>query len=150
MSQIITSRKWASFIYDFDINGGAVGTIDMGVFIPTNCIIWYGYAKVITTCVGGAGAKISIGFTGFDQVLITKTAVASWTANAILPGLDLPELPQTVSNVQMQITISDAPLTAGKIVYGFLYTVFNGNTSGNLPTGRGIGFDIIGSTLKVY
>lgn len=106
------------FVYDFAVDGGAVSSINMGVFIPQFSIIKIGAATVATTLVG-ATATIAVGYAGATGALIAATAVASWTADAVIEGVDLSVamLKVAAGGVQLQVTIATAALTAGRFTY---------------------------------
>lgn len=111
-----------SFTYDFDVDGGAQGTIQMGKFLPDDALIFHGMAFVTAACAGG-GASIAVGVGAGTTALINTTGVASWGLGAMLPGVDLPASPLRVTSgaSQMNMTISGANLTAGVFVYQCMY-----------------------------
>lgn len=144
--KITSSLKWGTFIYDFAVDGGAIGTKPMGVFINANSLVFFAESNVITTCTSGGAAHISIGVTPQINEFLTPTAVASLTAGSILPGVDLPAAPVAVATFsELCITISDFALTAGKIQFTYLSIAY-GSGGSNFPVGQGIGFMVIGST----
>lgn len=123
MAKIVSSTKTISFDYNFATDGGAVSTIGMGVYLPINAVVWFGYAKVITQLTSGGSATIAVGWTGATGANIAATAVASWTANALLPGVDLPGTPVlATAQRELAVTIATAALTAGRFVYYCMYT----------------------------
>ncbi len=128
MAKIVSSPKTVSFVYDFATDGGAISTIGMGVFLPINAVVWFGYAKVITTLVSGGSATIAVGWTGSTGSLITATAVATWVSTTpIIPGVDLPGTPVlATAQRELAVTIATATIiTAGKFVYVAYYTELN-------------------------
>ena len=46
--------------YDFAVNGGAISTIDLGVTVPDNMVIYDGIVEVITTCADGVDDTATI------------------------------------------------------------------------------------------
>lgn len=148
MAAITQSRKSISFVYDFAVNGGTVGTFNMGVFLPQNVIIYFGYAKVVTTLTSGGLATLAIGVGSATFSLVDHTAVSNFTAGAIIPGIDLLAAPKTnyVTN-ELTFTIEVANLTAGKLVYYCQYAELASNIT--YAPATGIGAMIIGSTFIV-
>jgi len=146
MARVLTSLKYGSFVYDFTIDGGAVGTKQMGTFLPNNCVVWFGFADVITTVTSSGAAKISIGIAGAINNLLFNTTYTSFTTNAIIPGIDLLASPVLIAiGGQLNITVVDFALTAGKLIYWYAYT----DSSIVFPVPQGIGAMIIGSTFIV-
>lgn len=146
MARSITSLKYGSFIYDFATDGGSVGTKQMGKFLPPNCVVWFGYADVITTFTSTGAALVSVGIGGATNNLIFNTAYTSFTANAIIPGVDRLATPAPItSGSQLNLTIVDFALTAGKLIYWYAYT----ECAVVFPVPQGIGAMIIGSTFIV-
>ena len=122
MARALSTTKQVSFLYDFAVDGGLVSTIQMGVFIPNNAIIYYGVAKVTTALTSGGAATIAVGYTGGTGDLIAALAVASWSADAVIEGVDLPGASvEATANRQLAVTIATAALTAGVFVYTVLY-----------------------------
>lgn len=122
MTLITSSLKSKTFVYDFATDGGAQGSINMGLFIPARSVIWFGFANVITALTSGGMATIAVGFSGSTGALITATAVASWSLDAILPGVDLPATPLKLTAIQqLQVTIATADLLTGKFEYTVVY-----------------------------
>jgi len=117
MARINATRKHATFAYDFAVDGGAESTIGMGVIIPANSVITYGFAKVVTQLTSGGSATIAVGWTGGTGVLLAATAVASWTAGTILEGVDLiVAMLEATADRELAVTIVTAALTAGRFV----------------------------------
>jgi len=125
MAKAISSLKSVSFVYDFAVDGGAQTTIPMGVFIPINSVVWLGFANSLTTVVG-VNATIAVGWTGSTGALMTATAITSFAANAIVPGVDLPGAPvKATAGRELAVTIATADITAGKFLYVCYYAEFN-------------------------
>ena len=110
--------KQLNFIYSFANDGGAVSTIGMGVFLPAGAIVQLGVANVFTALTSGGAATIAVGWTGDTGALIAATAVASWSDNAVIEGVDLTVAMVKVTAVQeLAVTIATAALTAGEFYY---------------------------------
>jgi hypothetical protein len=71
-------------IYDFAVNGGAVGTYNLDVLLPADAIVTGGFIHVLSAVTTSDSGTLSFGLnTGVD--LLAATAAGSLTANAILP-----------------------------------------------------------------
>ena len=124
----VATRKY-TFEYNFARDGGVIGAIPMGVFIPDEALIWFGVAFVTTGLTSGGAATIAVGTDLQAPALIAATAVAVWAINARIPGVDLPAAPVLIDNPapanrreELQVTIAGAALTAGVFrftCYGF-------------------------------
>lgn len=115
------SVKQLHFVYDFAVDGGAISAINMGVFLPAGAVVQFGVAQVVTALVG-ATATISVGWTGSLTALTAAVAVASWSDNAVIEGVDLIVAMVKVTAVtELVIDIATAALTAGKFYYTCQY-----------------------------
>src|SRR6185295_18298909 len=150
------SLKHASFLFDFAVDGGAIGINNMGDFIADNNIIIVGHIKVLQTLVYDPFIpipNISVGFTGSNQILVNDTPASSFVTNAIIPGVDLLRFPVGVeTTVQLTMSIKLAALFSGKFVYFCSYMENSGADIAPFPPVglRGISVDIISTTLHVY
>jgi len=123
MARIICTQKTFSFRYDATVdNPGTVPgqSAFIGIFIPGNAIVVYGFAKVITSfAVDSGNPTISVGTSGSpgSQAFVAQTNHASWTAGAILEGVDLIRNMVEVPARQVIVRISAGVLSAGVIVY---------------------------------
>lgn len=119
------SRKQLNFIYNFAVDGGVVSTIGMGVFLPAGAVVHWGVAQVVTALTSGGAATIAVGWTGDTGALLAATAVASWSDNAVLEGVDLIVAMVKVTAIQqLAVTIATADLTAGLFYYTCEYTEY--------------------------
>jgi len=126
MAKITTSEKSQAFVYDFNTDGGGIGTINMGDFIPIGAVIWFGFIKVIVNFASGGAATIAIGFAGNTGALVNPIAYTSLVNGAIITGVNLPVAPVLMTaQRQLAITIAGAPVTAGELVYECRYTEWN-------------------------
>lgn len=73
-------------IWDFSVNGGAIGTANLDVLLPEGAIVTGGFVHVLTAVTTADSGTLSFGLNdGVD--LLAATAAGSLTANAILPLL---------------------------------------------------------------
>jgi len=143
MSGILNKEHIAEYVYDFSVDGGANGTaIDLHdkagkSVIPVGAIITNCVAKVVTACTSAGAATVAWGNgSDADGYSGTTIAVASLTDNSVWsPGVQGSEAllwdttndhnimyPVTsAAEGQVKLLISDADLTAGKIVIVFEY-----------------------------
>lgn len=111
--------------YDFAVNGGAVGTIDLGVTVPDNAIIYDGCVEVITTCTSPTTDDATIAIqTEAANDIVTAVAIDTgtpWDAGfrEIIPDSvyasngDWVKM-TSAKNVKVVVGVED--LTAGKFV----------------------------------
>jgi hypothetical protein len=124
MAAVVTSRKSVSFLYDFAVNGGAVGSINMGVFIPANAVIYGGYILCQTALTSGGSATISVGYSSAATILASNIAYTTFNSGGVVSiGVDLSANPKFLDTArQLTITIGTAALTAGSLTYFCEYT----------------------------
>jgi hypothetical protein len=117
-------------IWDFAVNGGAVGTANLDVLLPEGAIVTGGFIHVLTAVTTSASGTLSFGLnTNVD--LLAATAAGSLTANAILPllpsftaALDGNAAAGGVANAtplrltaerELKAAVATGALTAGKV-----------------------------------
>lgn len=109
------TRGSRTFVYDFARDGGLVSTINMGVFIPGNSVVYNARAKIDLTFTSGGAPTTSIGSTTAGvAAYIAATALGVLVLNAVVEGAAV-----TAANVfvplgdELTITIAVAAMTAG-------------------------------------
>lgn len=118
-------------MYDFAVSGGAVGTIDLQVPIPTNSIITH-FCTTVSSTVTSAGASlisfdiiitnaspvvVSVGTLAIAQTF-ANWAVTADVVNGIYPGNAAnPVFNAGIFSLSIGMSISVDPLTAGKIKF---------------------------------
>lgn len=126
----------AEYLYDFAVDGGAVGTIVLSSKngknpLPVGAIVKNVTARVLTAPLGGAGSTVSWGHSTTDAYSGTTIAIASLTLNSLHNGQVAGSLIwDNANDAQIPILVTDAttdgtfkvaigtdPLTAGKIVF---------------------------------
>lgn len=116
MARLISTPKRITGLYSFAADGGAISTIGLGVFIPTNAIITGFYVKVNTAPVGASGT-IAFGRTGSTNEYMVATDVSGFVLNEIVAGRGFHDTPVRVSAFrELAITIATTALTAGVLV----------------------------------
>jgi hypothetical protein len=113
-------------LYDFAVDAGAVGTVTIGMYLPKFAVVRSFFTSTITTVTSGGSATIAFGYSGSTQAFQTTTAIASYTANTSLNGVDLMANPLVLTDFQSIImTIGTAAITAGKIKMSISYVTFD-------------------------
>lgn len=115
------STQMQSALYNFSVDGGAVGTISFGVKLPANAVVVGIWADVQTAATSGgaatyqlqAGSSNLTAATAFDSatVGINAAGVLAIPVNVSAPfdGLKLS------SASELKLAIAGAALTAGKV-----------------------------------
>jgi len=108
------TQAW--FEYDFAVNGGAVGTVNLPVAIPVGSIIRHVYIDVITTLTSAGSATVALGIVAAGDTR-AATAIASLTAGSLLDGIPdgtASTMLRTTAASGLIVTIAVADLTAGQ------------------------------------
>lgn len=98
--------------YDFAVNGGAIGTIELPGEIPDNAIITKCIVDVHTAPTSGGSATVALGLNTTTD-LLAATAIASVTGVVI--AKDTAAAFKLTADRKVQVTIAVAALTAGKM-----------------------------------
>lgn len=116
MAKLQTTKKFLAAVYDFAVDAGAVGSINLGIFIPNNAVVTKFFVKTVTAPVGST-ATISFGHSSDTDAWMVVNGTAMFVAGECLPGVDLSANPlEATAARQLQITIGTAVLTAGVII----------------------------------
>ena len=118
-------KQVAYFEYDFDKDGGAIGTVALrGNKLPSGAIITSGMIHVITAVTSGAAVTVELGVEGTDDVL-ASTLKAALTIGALLdvvPAMTAATaILTTTAGAGVTMTIGVAAITAGKVVVALEY-----------------------------
>jgi len=114
--------------YDFAVDGGAVGDIDLtsSAQIPANAVITHGFMEVDTAVVG-SGASVAIKVEGAaDIVAAAAVSGAPWSSTgrkSVIPVATGATSVKTTAARKIQATVSAAVLTAGAFDVVLFYTV---------------------------
>lgn len=115
------SSQMQSALYDFSVDGGAVGTISFGVQLPANAVITKITADVQTAATSGGSAtfQIQAGSTNLTAATAFDSATAGINAAGVL---DIPlsvsapfDAIKLSSAGELKMAIATAALTAGKV-----------------------------------
>lgn len=111
----------ASVEYDFSVDGGAVGSIPLGVSLPDNAIIVEVIRDELTAATSaGSGATIILNVPtdgNLEQTALTANGGAVTLASS--GGTAVPK--KLTAARQLQVTIAVEAVTAGKIIYHVRY-----------------------------
>ena len=117
MNKVFPAIKTQSFIYDFDIDGGAVGSIGTGIIIPTTATFFICVFRVLTPVTSGGAALINVGWNGQLSAIAQNLGPLPLAAGSFaIPGTGAP-----CEGLEILFSISVAPLTAGKIIVHMPY-----------------------------
>ena len=98
-------------LYDFSVDGGATGTVDLDVTIPANAIVTRVWTDELTNCTS-AGSAAEVAIEVGAQVLVAA-AVASGLSGAQEQTVSAPVKITTAANLELVISVT--ALTAGKV-----------------------------------
>jgi len=129
----VSPRFLKSFIYNFAVDGGAVGTFTTSWLLPIFTNIQSITVNLAIPFTSGGSATIAFGYQGANTALMPATAIAtlnaygaggtfsSLTISNALMFPDFPVNPPAVS-VPVTMTVGTAALTAGFIIVAIDYT----------------------------
>ena len=102
--------------YDFAVDGGATGALDMFEAVD-KLVIHRSYVKCMTTCTSGGSATVIMGVIGGDtDAILTSTAVASLVADTAFDNDSASDALFLAAGGKLGMTIGTAALTAGKLI----------------------------------
>lgn len=122
--------QYEKIVYDFAVDGGATGALDVLTAATGGLLIVHAHAVVLTACTSGGSATVKFGPSADDDRFINTTqgAVASLTANAVIVPPALEGTPNVIATpyylaaaAKLVMTIGTAALTAGKIEFTIGY-----------------------------
>ncbi len=116
----VGSAKTVSALYDFSLQGGAVGTIGLGVSLPAKAIVLEVIQDTLVAPVGvGSTAILLIGASGTlsDANLVGDTL----GVKTVVPVSTLPH--KSAVGGTLGIAVSGAVLTAGKVRFFIRYVI---------------------------
>ena len=104
--------------YDFSVDGGDTGNINLSTSLPDNAVLIGGHIDVETDLASAGSATVGIGLQGDYDAFRNAAAFTGFTANA--SGLLLTNIAAPNTGIKMQgtlpvgIVIGTADLTGGK------------------------------------
>lgn len=115
--------------YDFSVDGGAVGDIDLtrNAQIPENAIILGGFAEVDTVPTSGGAATIAVKVEGAGDIIaaaaISGAPFSTTGRKSVIPVFTGATTVKTTAARKIQATVAAAALTAGKFDVVLFYTI---------------------------
>jgi len=112
--------KYLEAVYDFAVDGGAVGAVPMKdtsgqpIQIPDKAIVISSHIEIEAAVTSSGSATVAFGLIGNSDAFKGATGKASLTLDAVFAGSnDLPL--KMAAPTPVAVTIATAALTAGKI-----------------------------------
>lgn len=120
--------KMVKAVWDFSVNGGAVGDIALSVTVPSGGLVTRTGYYVNTTCTSGGAATVALKLGAQASGTIvggTPIAVATLTAGAVANGdvTDVATAKRASADRILTLVVGTAALTAGKITFVVEYIV---------------------------
>lgn len=104
--------------YDYDVHGGAVGSIDLGVGLSKGCVVVGGFMRVLTALASGGSATGAIQLEAANDIISAAAYDgAPWSTTgikAIVPVFTAATMKETTVDRNITFVIGAAALTAGK------------------------------------
>ena len=117
MARILASKKFVTALYSFDVDGGALATIGLGVFIPNNSVITYCCIKVNASFASNEDVGptlVELGWAGNTNALMVGNDWDHFVAGQVYPCRDFADTPiETTASREIAITFGDSVLTGG-------------------------------------
>lgn len=105
-----------SALYDFNVNGGAIGTINLGIFFKPNTKFQSWNFYIISNLASDSNSLFSFGLTGISAtVMFEPNTYDGYEMGESVYAYNVVSVPSTGS--QLTMSISGADLTAGKILF---------------------------------
>lgn len=116
--------------YDFSVDGGAIGDIDLtrSAVIPAGAYVIGGWVEVDTVPTSGGAATVAVKVEGAgDIVAAAAISGAPWSSTGrkdIVPDFTGSAVVKTTAARKIQATVATAALTAGVFDVVLFYVVF--------------------------
>lgn len=88
MEKVVVSLKAQSFQYSFAEDGGAIGSIDTGIFIPENSIITRCLCRVKSSF-ASMDPSATVGISVGGLTIVAPLVLSSWPTASGAPALDV-------------------------------------------------------------
>jgi hypothetical protein len=124
-----SDQKVARGRYDFAVDGGAVGDIDLtsSAQIPAGAYITHGFVEVDTAVTSGGAATVAVKVEGAaDIVAAAAVSGAPWSTTgrkSVVPAATGTTSVKTTAARKIQATVATADLTAGAFDVVLFYVV---------------------------
>lgn len=113
-----------SVVYDFSVDGGAVGDVSFGRNLPEGALVTKVISDELTTLTSGGSATITLkaGSTALTGAVAFDTGFTGQDNQALASSADAIKI---ASSSELKITIATAALTAGKVRFFVQYLLPN-------------------------
>lgn len=122
-------KKMAKATYDFEVDGGAIGAIGLGVTIPDNAVITRAWVDVITTLTSATDAATIALHANAANDLVSAIAISDvsnpWDAG-LQEGIPVDSAATAIKLTaarELTATVAVEALTAGKFVLMVEYMI---------------------------
>lgn len=125
----LTVKKVAVATYDFAEHGGAIGAINLGVFLPDNAVIrraWYDVVTTFTSATDAATVALKAQTAGDIKAAVAISDVGNpWDAGNKdgIPVDTAATAIKLTAERELVLTVATEALTAGKLVLFVEYVV---------------------------
>jgi hypothetical protein len=113
--------------YDFAVDGGAVGDIELSANLPANAVVIGGFLEVDTVPTSGGSATVAVKIEGAgDIVAAAAISGAPWSSTGrkdIVPDFTGSAMVKTTTTRKVTATVATAALTAGVFDVVLFYVV---------------------------
>lgn len=115
--------------YDFAVDGGAVGDIDLSGSIPANSVVLGGFVEVDVAPTSGGSATVALKVEGAgDIVAAASIGGAPWSTTgrkSVIPVFTGATTVKTTAARKVVATVATAALTAGQFDVVLFYVALN-------------------------
>lgn len=108
------TAKTVSAVYDFSVNGGAVGAISLGVAIPDNAIILEVVSDILTQVAGSGTATLEVGSVALSPDLV---------GDSVGVYSHLPAITKITTPGNLELQVATGAVTAGKVRFFVRYVI---------------------------
>jgi len=119
-----SSVKTKTFRYDFNDQGGAIGVINTGIFMPPSATPLQQMANNISVMASGGAANIAFGYASQPEAWQFLSLFSGYDEGAFLNGLATPSFAFTsvaAGGEEIIMTIAAFALTGGSFDIAFWY-----------------------------
>jgi hypothetical protein len=115
------TKQVATLLYDFSVDGGAIGTLSFKTSLPAKAVVTGVFADELTDITSGGSATVKVVAGSTD--LTTATAIASFGGATALTLAASATAIKLASGGELKLTIATAALTAGKLLVAVEYFI---------------------------
>jgi len=114
-----TTNKSYAVSYDFALQGGAIGSINTGIFVPAGAHVTRAYVEKVTAFTSGGSATVALSLVSAGDLLAAvayNNAIFTAAIGTAIPTGTPATFVKNTATTEKQITldVATAALTAGK------------------------------------